>query len=154
MATRRSARLTCTTATLLPATAPPPPSSAPQPRKRPLPEAPLSATFAATKPTLKRSKSSKPAPVPEPARPLLPEVDCVLVHPPLTFSYGEARAHLEQTDPRWKPLMDRLKCKPYEGDHDRPFNPFMCKQPREGESGGVSSRLDVCSPQARPSQRS
>ena len=127
MATRRSTRLSASVPALPTVTPGATPSSAaPAPRKRSLPETPLTATFTVTKP-LKRSKTAKSAPPPEPARPILPEKESVLVHPPLTFSYAEARAHIEATDPRWGPLMDRLKCKPYEGEEDRPFNPFMCQ---------------------------
>lgn len=131
MATRRSTRLRTSTPTLPTAPGPLPSPSSPslKSRKRPLVETPLTTTFTSTKP-LKRAKSAKPAPPPEPARAILPEQECVLSHPALTFSYAEARAHIEKTDPRWAPLMDRLKCKPYEGEEDRPFNPFMCTQDR------------------------
>ncbi|KAI5478193.1 DNA-3-methyladenine glycosylase II [Pseudohyphozyma bogoriensis] len=50
----------------------------------------------------------------------------VLLHPALTFTFADARAHLIAVDPRWRGVMDRLKCKPYEvddGDEDE-FNPF------------------------------
>ncbi|KAM0751658.1 DNA glycosylase [Meredithblackwellia eburnea MCA 4105] len=52
------------------------------------------------------------------------EEEGVLLHPALTFKYEDARKHLENVDARWGTLMDRLKCKPFEGEQTAPFEPF------------------------------
>lgn len=52
------------------------------------------------------------------------EEEGVLLHPPLTFSYQDARDHLIGCDGRFKPLMDAFVCKPFEGQQTEPFNPF------------------------------
>lgn len=57
----------------------------------------------------------------------------ILFHPPLTFSYSTAKAHLSSLDTRWATLMDKLKCTPFEfekteegeeGTDPSPFDPF------------------------------
>ncbi|GAA6019187.1 hypothetical protein JCM11491_001410 [Sporobolomyces phaffii] len=48
----------------------------------------------------------------------------VLLHPELKFNYPDAKHHLIQSDPRWKPVMDQLECKPFQGEQSDPFDPF------------------------------
>lgn len=55
-----------------------------------------------------------------------PTSDEKLLHPPLCFDYEAARTHLIGVDDRWRPLMNRLPCKPFEGptSTNEEFNPF------------------------------
>ena len=50
----------------------------------------------------------------------------VLLHPQLKFDYSQAKRHLIASDERWRSIMDKLECKPFEGEQSRnePFNPF------------------------------
>lgn len=110
-------------------------SSAPRTKRPSSSQPPLTTSL----PALKRFKSApaKPAKSLKPTTtaaadalapaplPILPEKASVLAHPPLTFSFGAARSHLERTDGRWGPLMNRLRCKPYQDGEGEPFNPFM-----------------------------
>lgn len=50
----------------------------------------------------------------------------VLLHPELKFDYSEAKRHLISSDERWRSIMDKLECKPFEGEQSKnePFNPF------------------------------
>ncbi|BGP50817.1 hypothetical protein JCM10450v2_006743 [Rhodotorula kratochvilovae] len=47
----------------------------------------------------------------------------VLLHPELRFKYADAKKHLAAVDPRWAAVMNKLPCKPFEGENE-PFNPF------------------------------
>ncbi|GAA5901024.1 hypothetical protein JCM6882_006004 [Rhodosporidiobolus microsporus] len=113
----------------------PPPAS---PSKR------SSATSAGPTTPRKRSKASAAAPPASPYVPPTPNTQkriedeahqaeeegekegAVLLHPELKFKYEDARKHLASVDPRWGPVMAKLKCKPYEDEEElkKPFNPF------------------------------
>ncbi|GAA5821014.1 hypothetical protein JCM3770_004471 [Rhodotorula araucariae] len=47
----------------------------------------------------------------------------VLLHPELRFKYADAKTHLAAVDSRWGVVMNKLACKPFEGENE-PFNPF------------------------------
>jgi hypothetical protein len=49
------------------------------------------------------------------------EVEGVLLHPELTFSYQDAVDHLTKHDDRWSPLMASYKCRIFEGQQDGKF---------------------------------
>ncbi|GAA5887947.1 hypothetical protein JCM5296_001506 [Sporobolomyces johnsonii] len=44
--------------------------------------------------------------------------------PELKFKYEDAKRHLISVDARWGVIMGKLKCKPFEGEQNDPFNPF------------------------------
>ncbi|CEQ41683.1 SPOSA6832_03424, partial [Sporobolomyces salmonicolor] len=44
--------------------------------------------------------------------------------PELKFKYEDAKRHLISVDARWGVIMNKLKCKPFEGEQNDPFNPF------------------------------
>ncbi|GAA6033201.1 hypothetical protein JCM8097_002992 [Rhodosporidiobolus ruineniae] len=119
----------------------PPPAS---PSKR---SAPSSATPTTPKRSKTASSTTKKSQAKEPASPYVPPTPgtqkriedeaheaeeegeregAVLLHPELKFKYEDARKHLISTDPRWKTVMDTLKCKPFEDEEElkKPFNPF------------------------------
>ncbi|KDE05247.1 hypothetical protein MVLG_04382 [Microbotryum lychnidis-dioicae p1A1 Lamole] len=53
------------------------------------------------------------------------EVSTVLLHPPLAFSFEEATAHLHSIDQRWGPVIESLRCKPFQpSEAEDLFDPF------------------------------
>lgn len=52
------------------------------------------------------------------------ETEGILMHPKMIFSFEDARRHLIRIDTRWEPLMDKLKCTPFQEESETPFNPF------------------------------
>ena len=46
----------------------------------------------------------------------------IIVRPQLSFDYEAAKRHLIAADARFRPMMDALKCKPFEDEAD--LNPF------------------------------
>lgn len=52
------------------------------------------------------------------------EAEGVLMHPKLSFSFADARRHLISIDTRWQPLIDGLKCTPFQEEQETAFNPF------------------------------
>ncbi|SCV73358.1 BQ2448_7284 [Microbotryum intermedium] len=78
----------------------------------------------------KRRKTEDPlAATPTPILACVPaareQVPTVLLHPPLSFSFEEASAHLHSVDQRWGPVIQSLRCKPFQpSDAEDVFDPF------------------------------